>query len=130
MSMVNVTLIQGRLTRKPELRTTGSGVEVADFNIANNQYRKRKNAEGFDETTVFVKVTVWNQAAKRYAEKLDKGDMVLVEGQLFDDNFEKEGQKTSGRIKIDNVTNITLLSKAKGNTTPSTETTPEPTPEV
>jgi single-strand DNA-binding protein len=113
MSDVNVSVIGGRLTRMPELRTTPSGVAVCDLTIASNRYRKRKSAEGFDTYTAYVRVTLWDDMAERFAKQLKTGDGVLVTGQLVDDNFEKDGQKTSGRLKIDNVSQLNVVTKAK-----------------
>lgn len=133
MSDVNIVLFQGRLTQNPELRHTPSGVAVTDLSIANNRYVKRKQGEGYDTYTTFAKVTLWNKMAERFAAQLQKGDMVFVEGQLVDDSYEdKNGQKHNGRLKIDNVTRLNPLVKAKSNTsaTPAEEEESTSTPEV
>lgn len=41
--MLNLTILEGRLTRDPELRTTKSGTEVATFTLACDK-PKRKHA--------------------------------------------------------------------------------------
>lgn len=135
MSDVNVSMIQGRLTRNPELRTTGSGVAVADISIASNRFRRKKGApadakgdDAYEKDTTFIKVTLWNQMAERYAKQLKKGDMVLVQGQLVDDSYEdKEGTQHNGRLKLDNVSQVSVLAHAKTTTETSTPSTP---PEV
>lgn len=112
MSDINLSILQGRLTRKPELRTTPSGVAVCDLSVASNRQVPRKGAEGqFDEYTTFVKVTLWNKMAERWVKKLDTGDMVIVQGQLVDDNYTKDNVKTAGRMKIDQVTRLNLLPR-------------------
>lgn len=113
MSDVNRVFIEGRLVKLPELRKTPQGVAVCDVIIASNQEHKKEDGT-FDKKTVYVKVTQWNNAATWASEKLSTGDLILVEGRLVDDNFEKsdDGLKTSGRMKIDNA-NIKLLRKAE-----------------
>lgn len=128
MSDVNVSMVQGRLTRNPEVRKTPSGVSVTDLSIASNRFVKRKQGEGYDTYTTFVRVTLWNQMADRYAAQLKKGDMVFIEGQLVDDSYTADdGTKHNGRLKIDNVTRVNLLAKnTKGDTAEAeTPSTPE-----
>ena len=128
MSDVNLVILQGRLTRTPETRKTSSGVNVTDLSVASNRYRKQVTGDGFDKDTTFTKVTLWNQMAERYAAQLKQGDMVMVTGQLVDDSYEKDGVKHNGRLKVDNVSQLNVLAKAKLKT----ETTGESaeTPEV
>lgn len=122
MSDINIVVLQGRLTHNPELRKTPSGVSVCDFQIASNRFVPRKGQEGqFDKYTTFTRITLWNRLAERYADgkgALKTGDMIMVEGQLVDDNYEKDGQKTSGRLKVDNVTRLNVLVRH----TPKAET--------
>ena len=50
---MNKAILVGRLTKDPELRTTGSGVSVCSFTIAVN--RRFKNAEGgYDADFIIV----------------------------------------------------------------------------
>lgn len=112
MSDINMVIFQGRLTRKPELRTTPSGVSVTDLSVASNRQVPKKGVEGeFNEFTTFAKVTLWNKMAERYAQRLNTGDMIIVQGRLVDDNFEKDGNKTSGRLKIDQVSQVNVVPK-------------------
>ncbi len=126
MSDVNLSIVQGRLTRMPELRKTNSGVSVCDVQLASNRYVKRKDKEKeYDQFTTFVRVTLWNQMAERYAEQLKTGDQVIITGQLVDDNYEKDGQKTSGRLKIDNVSQVSIVARAKEKTEKESTEPPE-----
>ena len=111
MSDVNHVTLSGRLTRGVELRKTGSGTAVADVSIANNRYSKAKQ-----QFTVFPKVTLWDKQAEWASANLSVGDNVFITGQLVDDNFERDGVKTSGRMKIDNA-RIQLLRKKVITTT-------------
>ena len=44
MSMINRVVLVGRLTRDPELRTTGSGISVATFTLSVD--RQFTNSQG------------------------------------------------------------------------------------
>jgi single-strand DNA-binding protein len=107
---VNTVIISGRLTRNPELRRTPSGAAVLDFAVASNQYK------GDQQFTTFVKVTLWNQSAEWFSQRLGVGDHVMIQGRLGDDNFEdkKNGNKTSGRLKVIDP-HVTIVNSVKKN---------------
>jgi single-strand DNA-binding protein len=109
MSDVNNVTFSGRLTRNPELRTTPSGVSVTDLNVASNRYGKDRQ-----QYTTYFRLTVWNQQAEWANERLGTGDLIFVQGQLVDDNFEKNGVMTSGRLKVDNA-RVQLVTKKTTN---------------
>ena len=112
MSDTNVGVLGGRLTRDASegFRETKSGTKVLDLYVANNQQRRAGEDEGGNpkwvERTTFVKVTCWNELAERLAARLKKGDEILVQYMLGDDNFELKDQPgvfTSGRLKLEAV---------------------------
>lgn len=88
--MTNIVIIRGRLTKDPEVRTTGSGKKVCNFSIANDT--GYKDAEG-NSKTIFMDVTVWGSLAEICEKHLSKGRMVLVTGALDVNNWEKDGVK-------------------------------------
>jgi len=89
-----IMIVNGNLTRDPELRFTPSGSPVATFNIAvNKNYQDKKTSEWI-ENTEFYRVTSWNKLAENCAESLKKGDRVVVFGtKLAASVYEKDGQK-------------------------------------
>ena len=94
MSDVNVVLMTGNLTRKPEVRYTPMGTAIADFGLASN--RRYKAGEDLKEEACFIDVTVFGSTAVAVASHLDKGRKVLVEGRLQFRAWESEtGQKRS-----------------------------------
>jgi single stranded DNA-binding protein len=108
----NSSTISGRLTRNPDIRTIPDGGTVMDFYVACNRYLPPKaEGEKMEQLTSFVKVTVWNKRAEKLSKLLHCGDEVLVQGQLVDDNFMHDGERTSGRIKIDNVVVVKILNR-------------------
>ena len=89
--MLNVVVLIGRLTRKPELRYTPQGLPVARFAVAVDRPRR---SGGQDPGVDFVEVSVWRGQAEPCARYLDKGSPVAVEGRLQVRDWEgRDGQK-------------------------------------
>lgn len=87
--MLNRIVLMGRLTKKPELRRTQSGVAVTSFSLAVE--RDYKDAEGNRETD-FIDVVAWRSTAEFAAKYLDKGSMAAVTGSLQGRSWQdKEG---------------------------------------
>lgn len=91
---LNLILLNGRLTRDPELFFTNAGAAKCSFSIAvNRRVKDAKTGEWKDET-FFMPIVVWREQAERCKEKLAKGSPVSVEGRLRARDFEdKTGQK-------------------------------------
>ena len=87
---MNKAILVGRLTRDPELRTTGSGVSVCSFTIAIN--RRFKNAEGGYDAD-FINCVAWRQQAEFVAKYFTKGRMIGLCGSIQTRNYDKDGQK-------------------------------------
>ncbi|MGI8537947.1 MAG: single-stranded DNA-binding protein [Mycobacteriales bacterium] len=90
-----VITVVGNLTADPELRFTPSGAAVANFTVASTPRNFDKNTnEWKDGEALFLRCSVWRQAAENVAESLHKGDSVLVQGRLKQRSYEtKEGEK-------------------------------------
>ena len=82
--MNQITII-GNLTRIPEMRTTSTGREVCNFNVAVN--RRGKDA-GCD----YFKVAAWGELANVCQKYLDKGKKVCIVGSVFANAYMKDGQ--------------------------------------
>jgi single-strand DNA-binding protein len=121
MSDINQVVIEGNLTREPELRHTPSGKAVCDIYIANNR-RVVHNSESptpeVKNQVVYVKATLWDAYAEKWGGILHTGDHVVAMGRLVGDNFERktDGQVTKGRLKIGYVEKIILVNKKDSTT--------------
>lgn len=73
--MLNTIIIQGRLTKEPELRATPQGTPVATFSVACDRGGKDKGCD-------FIDVNAWKHTAEFVCKYFHKGDMILVEGRL------------------------------------------------
>ena len=77
-----VTLV-GNLTGDPELRFTPSGSAVANFTIASTpRTYDRQSNEFKDGETLFMRCSIWREAAENVAESLTKGARVVVTGRM------------------------------------------------
>jgi single-strand DNA-binding protein len=76
MVSFNRVVLAGNLTRDPELRFTQEGVPVANFSIAVNRVRSKR------EAVDFFNVSCWRELGERVANYKKKGDPIVVEGRL------------------------------------------------
>ena len=101
-----VITVVGNLTGDPELRFTPSGAAVANFTVASTprSFDKQSN-EWKDSDTLFMRCSVWREAAENVAESLTKGMRVLVQGRLVQRSYEtREGEKrTVVELQVDEV---------------------------
>jgi single-strand DNA-binding protein len=87
--------IIGNLTADPELRFTAKGVAVASFTIASTPrvFNKQAN-EWHDGDALFLRCSLWKEAAENAAESLTRGSRVIATGRLKQRSFEtREGEK-------------------------------------
>lgn len=79
---VNKVIILGRLGQDPEIRTTASGTQVANLNVATNE-RGPKQADGsYQDATEWHKVILFGKTAEIAGQYLQKGSQVYIEGRL------------------------------------------------
>lgn len=89
MSGETVITLVGNLTADPELRFTPSGAAVADFTVASTpRTYDSASREWRDGNTLFMRCSVWREAAENVAETLRKGMRVIVVGRLTQRSFE------------------------------------------
>ena len=78
--------IVGNLGRDPEMRFTPSGKAVTNFSVAVN--RKR----GDDETTDWWRCVAFDKTGDLVQQLVEKGDPIVVSGEVQQDSYEKDGQ--------------------------------------
>ena len=83
--MNNVT-IMGRLGQDPEIRSTQTGLRIANFSVATNRRDKEK-------TTDWHRCTAFDKQAELIAEHLKKGSQILLTGEIQYGSYEKNGIK-------------------------------------
>src|SRR6478672_2622891 len=115
-----VITIIGNITNDPELRFTPSGAAVANFTVASTPRAfDRQSNEWKDGETLFMRCSVWRDAAENVAESLQRGTRVIVSGRLKSRSYEtKEGEKrTVVEMEVDEVGPSLRYATAKVNRT-------------
>src|SRR6202012_2263313 len=106
MAGETVITVVGNLTADPELRFTPSGAAVASFTVASTpRTLDRTTNEWKDGDALFLRCSVWRQAAENVAESLQRGGRVIVTGRLRQRSYEtKEGEKRPGvELEVDEI---------------------------
>lgn len=111
---MNITLLKGNLARDPELRTVTTGgkqTSVVNFTVATSREYTKANGEK-DKITSFINCEAWDSGAEVIGSSFKKGDLVLIEGSLRNDSWEKDGVKHSTlKVRVNNFSKIARLSK-------------------
>ncbi|ARU51360.1 single-strand DNA-binding protein [Cellulosimicrobium cellulans] len=101
-----VITVIGNLTGDPELRFTPSGAAVANFTVASTPRTfDRQSNEWKDGDTLFMRCSIWREAAENVAESLTKGMRVIAQGRLVQRSYEtREGEKrTVVELQVDEI---------------------------
>ena len=100
---LNIIVLQGRLVRDPEMRTTQSGVAVASFTLAVD--RDFGGRDGGEKQTDFIDCTAWRHTAEFVSKYFSKGRMAVVSGRLQIDNYtDNDGNKRkAAKVIADNI---------------------------
>jgi single-strand DNA-binding protein len=96
MNSLNSVLLEGNLTRDPELKYTPKGTAVCSFAIASN--RSFKQEEEYQQEVSYFDVTTWSHLAEVCNEYLKKGRGVRVVGRLKQDRW--DDPEGNGRSKV------------------------------
>jgi len=118
---MNIVILRGNLARDPELRQVTIGdkqTSVVNFTIATSREFTKSNGSQ-DKITSFIQCEAWDSGAEAIGNSFKKGDLVMVEGSLRNDSWEKDGVKRS-TVKV-RVNNFGKITKTKRSEKPSKE---------
>lgn len=106
--MAGETLITvvGNLTADPELRFTPSGAAVANFTIASTPRTfDKQTGQWVDGEALFLRCSLWQEAAENTAESLAKGMRVIAQGNLKARSYAtKDGERrTSMELDVQEI---------------------------
>lgn len=111
-----VITIVGNLTADPEMRFTPSGAAVASFTIASTPRTfDRAAGEWKDGETLFMRCSIWRDAAENVAESLTKGTRVIAQGRLVQRSYTtREGEnRTVVEMQVDEIGPCLRYAKAQ-----------------
>ena len=120
MAGETIITVVGNLTADPELRFTPSGAAVASFTIASTPRTYDRNTnEWKDGEALFLRCSIWRQAAENVAESLTRGMRVIASGRLKQRSYEtREGEKrTVIELDVDEIGPSLRYASAKVNRT-------------
>lgn len=97
--MINKVILIGRTANKPSLKEGKSGNKYCHFSLATNTgYGDKKQTDWHD-------ITSFGKTAELCAQYIDKGSLIMIEGRITYDKYEKDGKTTkTTKIIADNVT--------------------------
>lgn len=110
-----ITII-GNMVADAELRFTPSGSAVANFTIASTPRTFDRQAnEWKDDEALFMRCSVWREAAENAAETLTKGMRVIAQGRLRARSYDtKEGdRRTVMELEVDEIGPSLRFASAK-----------------
>jgi single-strand DNA-binding protein len=111
---MNRVILIGRLTKDPEIRTSGN-YTIASFSIAVDRKYKREGEAEVD----FFNCTAFNKTAELVEKYCKKGTKMVVEGRIQNDNYEKDGVKHYGvKIMVDS---LEFAESKSASSAPSTK---------
>ena len=88
--MLNKAILNGRLTKAPELKQTQNGKSVCSFTIAVDRRDRSRDREKTD----FIPIVAWGKTAEFVNQWFGKGDLITIVGRIEVRNYEdKNGNK-------------------------------------
>lgn len=99
---MNRTILVGRLTADPELRTTPNGIATTRITVAVN---RMPNANG-ERVADFINVVVWRRQAENVAKYCTKGSLVGIDGRIQTRSYDAQDgtRRYVTEVIADNVT--------------------------
>ena len=89
--MLNKTVLMGRLTHAPELKTTQNGVSVLSFSLAVDRRFRGQNNE---KVTDFINCVAWRGTAEFISKFFAKGDLIAITGEIQTRDYtDRDGNK-------------------------------------
>lgn len=112
--MINKAMLVGRLGKDPEIRYTQDGMQVANFSVATDEYRKDNKGERIQKTE-WHRIVAFGKLAEICRKYLTKGRLVFIEGRIQTRSWDdKEGVKRYTTEIV--AANLKMLdAKANGN---------------
>lgn len=121
---INTVVLSGNLVRDPQIHDT-NGKKIASFTIAVNRKYTDKNGEKKEEVS-FVKVVSYGGGASICQDRLSKGSLVVVEGRIKQERWEKDGKKNERTaVYASQIIPVPSRAKEEGTATPQEPEAPE-----
>ena len=122
---VNKVILIGNIGNDPEIKTTPSGVAVANISLATSESWVDKTSGEKAEKTEWHQLVLWRKLAEIVGQYLKKGAKIYVEGKLQTRSWDdKDGNKKyTTEIVVDQ---MEMLGSIDGSAKPAEPTTVAP----
>lgn len=123
---LNKVILAGRLTAKPELKSTPSGVSVTTFSLAVD----RRVAKEAEKKTDFINCVAWRGTAEFITRYFDKGSAICIIGNIQTRSWQDQngGKRYATEVIADEASFVE--SKNSGQQTPNAPSfTPQEAPQ-
>ena len=85
--------VAGRVISDVNVRTVASGDKVSSFRMVAQERRfNRETQDWADGDKLYVNVKCWRKLAENVSASLSKGDQVMVQGRLYLNQYEINGE--------------------------------------
>ena len=110
---INRVNISGNLTRDPELRATGSGMQILRFGVAVNDRARNQQTGEWEDRPNFVDCVVFGNRADALSRLLSKGSKVAIEGKLRYSSWETQDGQRRSKLEVV-VDEVEFMSRRDG----------------
>lgn len=117
---INRVNISGNLTRDPELRATGSGMQILRFGVAVNDRARNQQTGEWEDRPNFVDCVVFGNRADALSRLLSKGSKVAIEGKLRYSSWETQDGQRRSKLEVV-VDDVEFLSRHDGAAAPASQ---------
>lgn len=97
---LNQVMIIGRLTRDPEMRTTGTGIAVCQIGVATSYVYTNQATGQKVEQTEFHNIVLWRKLGEIAGQYLSKGKRVFIQGRLQTRQWDAQDGSKRSRTEI------------------------------
>lgn len=94
--MLNEIILQGRLTKDPELKTTNTGKSVCSFSLA----VERDFSTDGEKITDFIDIVTWNKTAEFVSKHFAKGKQMVVKGNLQTRKYQTQNGENRNTTEV------------------------------
>ncbi len=112
MGTMNKVILVGRLGSEPEERRTTKGVEVSQFPIATNDYR-RASPNATEAKPEWHRVVVYGKAAAQCNRYLSKGRPVCIDGSLKTRSWANQSVKNVSLQRLSSIESVSGWHKQR-----------------
>lgn len=100
---MNLVVLQGRITKEPELNQTNNGISYCQFSLAVN----KPKIKGKEQEAIFVNCVAWQKQAEVIVRYIKKGNKMLIRGRL---DITKNGDKYYTNVIVEQLDFIDTIN--------------------